>query len=154
MTAISGPVDGEAIVAGSPDATILAAPDGRILRWNAAAEALWGHAARDVLGGELHLIIPEKLRRAHDEGFRRAVASGSAKYAGKVLTTKSLHKDGRTLYVDLAFALLKDPHGTVVGVLATARDCTERYQAERALRGRLAGPPGAGTPAQGPASNG
>jgi PAS domain S-box-containing protein len=51
-----------------------------------------------------------------------------------VLTTRSVHKDGRRLYVDLSFALLKNADGTMGGALAVARDATERYLAEKGPR--------------------
>jgi hypothetical protein len=56
---------------------------------------------------------------------------------GGVLTTRSVHKDGRALYVDLGFALLRDRSGNVPGALATAHDATERYLEHKALRERL-----------------
>jgi PAS domain S-box-containing protein len=80
------------------------------------------------------MIIPERLRAAHWAGFEKALGSGVTKYAGRVLTTRSVHKDGRRLYVDLSFALLKNADGTMAGALAIARDATERYLAEKGPR--------------------
>jgi PAS domain S-box-containing protein len=122
----------EAIVEQAPDAVIFADRDGAIRVWNRGAEAIFGYAAPEVLGASLDVIIPEPLRKAHWQGFDRALESGTMKYAGRVLTTRSMHKDGRRLYVDLSFSLVKDAVGTIVGALAMARDCTERYLAEKA----------------------
>ncbi|HEX2827581.1 MAG TPA: PAS domain S-box protein [Burkholderiales bacterium] len=127
-----------ALVAQSPDAIILSDREGNIEVWNAAAERIFGHRADEVLGRSLDVIIPERLRAAHWAGFDAALASGREKYAGRVLTTRSMHKDGSKLYVDLAFALIRDAAGAVTGVVATARDCTARYEEERALRARVA----------------
>jgi PAS domain S-box-containing protein len=126
-----------ALVAQSPDAVIYADREGSIRVWNAAAERVFGHRECDVLGRSLDIIIPERLRAAHWAGFDAAIETGHEKYAGRVLTTRSVHKDGSRLYVDLAFALIRDDSGAVVGVLSTARDCTARYEEERALRTRL-----------------
>ena len=120
------------IVEQSPDATIVADTQGAIRLWNRSAETIFGHAAGDVLGRSLDVIIPERLRAAHWAGFRKSLETGSTKYAGQVLTTRSMRKDGSTLYVALAFALLKDESGVVTGVLATARDCTASYLEQRA----------------------
>lgn len=128
----------QAIVEQSPDAMIFADRDGEIRLWNHAAQALFGFAASEVLGKSLDVIIPERLRGAHWAGFRKAIATGEAKYAGRVLTTRSAHKDGRRLYVDLSFALLRDERGAITGALAIGRDCTERYVSDSALRKRLA----------------
>jgi PAS domain S-box-containing protein len=76
--------------------------------------------------GSLDVIIPERLRAAHWEGFNRAIDSGQTKYAGKVITTRSAHKNGGKLYVDLSFALVRDRAGAVIGALAIGRDCTAR----------------------------
>ncbi len=46
-----------------------------------------------------------------------------------MLTTRAEHADGRKLYVDLAFSMIRDAAGSVVGVLATARLNAERNAA-------------------------
>lgn len=122
----------EAIVEQAPDAVIFADREGAIRVWNHGAEAIFGHAASEVQGANLDVIIPEPLRKAHWLGFDKALESGTTKYSGRVLTTRSVHKDGRRLYVDLSFALVRDAAGAIMGVLAIARDCTERYLAEKA----------------------
>lgn len=102
--------------------------------WNPGAENLFGYAAHEVLGKNLDLIVPERLRQAHSSGFRNAVDTGHTKYGGKVMTTRSVHKNGNKIYVDLSFALLRDDAGTVMGVSAVARDCTASYLAAQASR--------------------
>lgn len=113
------------IVQALPEALVVVDPQQRIVLWNPAAERLFGYAAAEVLGAELNLIVPERFRAAHDAGFARAVASGELRVAGRVMRTRAQPKDGRKLYVDFSFALLKDAGGRVAGVLATARDATE-----------------------------
>lgn len=108
-----------------PEALALADVQGRIRFWNPAAERLFGYAAEEVLGADLNLIVPERFRAAHDAGFARAIASGALRVAGRVMRTRAQPKDGRKLYVDFSFALVKDAAGQVTGVLATARDATE-----------------------------
>jgi PAS domain S-box-containing protein len=123
-----------AILEQSPDATIFADREGAIRFWNAAAETLFGYPAGEVLGQSLDIIIPERLRAAHWAGFDKALETGVTKYSGRVLTTRSMRKDGSTIYVALGFALVRDGTGSIAGALATARDCTEAYLAERARR--------------------
>jgi PAS domain S-box-containing protein len=121
----------QAIVEQAPDAIIFADRDGTIQVWNRGAETVFGYSAAEVVGSSLDVIIPERLRRAHWEGFRRAIDSGQTKYGNQVLTTRSVHKDGHRSYVDLGFGLLRDRGGAVVGALAIARDCTTRYLADQ-----------------------
>ena len=123
----------QAIVEQAPDAIIFADREGAIRVWNRGAEAVFGYAAAEVLGNSLDVIIPERLRRAHWEGFRRAIDTGQTKFGGRVLTTRSVHKDGSKLYVDLSFGLIRNEAGATVGALAVGRDCTARH-IERAAR--------------------
>jgi PAS domain S-box-containing protein len=128
----------QAVVEQAPDAIIVTDRDGAIRVWNRGAETIFGYAAAEVLGANLDLIIPERLRAAHWAGFEKAIQTGETKYSGRVLTTRSVHKDGSRLYVDLSFGLVRDAGGTVTGVFAIGRDCTARYAAENALKARVA----------------
>ena len=125
-----------AILDQAPVSLIVADREGRILAWNRASEALFGFAAPEAIGQSLDLIIPEHLRDAHWKGYDRSLASGDTKYAGQVMTTRAAHKDGRRLYVDFSFSMLKDAGGRVIGAIAAGRDATERFLAERARRAK------------------
>ena len=118
----------------APVSLIVADREGRIVAWNRASEALFGFAAPDVIGQSLDIIIPEHLREAHWKGYDSSLASGETKYAGRVMTTRAVHKDGRKLYVDFSFSMLRDASGRVTGAIAAGRDGTERFLAERARR--------------------
>lgn len=126
-----------AIVEQIADAVVFADRDGVIRLWNRGAEAVFGFAAGEVLGKSLDIIVPERLRAAHWAGFRRAIDSGRARHANQVRITRSLHQDGRKLYVELSFGVVIDAAGSVAGAVAVGRDCSERYLAEKALRDRL-----------------
>jgi len=126
-----------AIVDTTCDAIIFADREGRIRLWNRGASLIFGYAAGEVIGQSLDVIIPERLRRAHWDAFDRSIETGQTRHTDRVLTTRSMHKDGRALYVDLSFGLVKDASGRVLGAFAVGRDCTERYLAERAAKQRL-----------------
>lgn len=116
------------------DAVVVADAEGTIRLWNRGAEVLFGFAAAEAIGSGLDLLVPDRFRRAHDDGFRQAIAAGHLRTEGRVLTTRSNHKNGCRLYVDFSFSLLKDPHGRVLGVVAVARDATARHLEEVAHR--------------------
>jgi PAS domain S-box-containing protein len=118
----------------APDAVIFAGADGVIQVWNDAATRIFGFTSEDAIGQSLDLIIPERFREAHWRGFERALADGTTKYLGQSLPTRSERKDGTTIYVELTFAIVKDPSGAVTGALAHARDITERFLKEREQR--------------------
>jgi len=117
---------------GLPDALVIADPSGVIRLWNAAAERLFGFTREECVGRGLELMIPERFRPAHDAGFARAVGTGTLRTGTRILRTRANHKDGRRLYVDFTFAVLKAPDGRVIGVQALARDATEAHLRQQA----------------------
>lgn len=119
------------------DAVIFADRDGRIRLWNPGSEAIFGYAAREVMGESLDIIIPERLRRAHWDGYARALAAGHALHGRRALSTRAVHKNGSRLYVDLSFSVVKDARGEVIGAMAIGRDITTRYLEERERRARI-----------------
>ena len=125
MSFLDDPQALRSLVDGLPEALVVADPQGVIRYWNGAAERLFGHVQEEALGASLDLLVPDRFKGAHDAGFARAVASGQLRVGGRVMRTRANHKDGRKLYVDFSFALLKDASGRVTGVYATARDATE-----------------------------
>ena len=87
-------------------------------------------------GQTLDLIVPERFREAHWQGYDRALSEGQTRYVGKALPTRSARKDGSTIYVELTFAIIHDQAGSTIGALAHARDITERWEQERRQRQR------------------
>lgn len=128
----------QALIEHLADAVIFANREGLVEVWNAGAEAVFGYSADEVLGQRLDVIIPERLRRAHWAGFDAAISTGHMKHGRESMTTRSTHKDGREVYVDLSFALVKDRSGQVLGAVAVARDITSRFQAQKQVRKRMA----------------
>lgn len=118
----------------APDAIIVAGTDGAILEWNSAAEQIFGHSREEAMGQSLDLIIPERFREAHWRAYDAALESGKTKLKGKAMPTRSMRKDGETIYVELSFGVVLDNAGASIGAMAVARDITEKFLAERAKR--------------------
>lgn len=116
------------------DAVVVADTQGTIRMWNRGSEVLFGFSAAEAIGSGLNLLVPPRFRQAHDDGFRQAIAAGHLRTEGRVMTTRSNHKNGCRLYVDFSFSLLKDASGQVQGVIAVARDATARHLEEVAHR--------------------
>jgi PAS domain S-box-containing protein len=127
-----------AIVEQTADAIIFADRQGVIRLWNPAAEAVFGFSADEVIGQSLDRIIPERLRPAHWKAFHQAIEAGCTRLGRQARLTRSVHKTGARLYVDLSFAIVRDAAGEVAGSVAVARDATDRYAAETTIRKRLA----------------
>ena len=62
------------------------------------------------------------------------MTAGKVKSTGRAVLTRAMHKDGRKLYVELSFALLRDVRGDALGAIAIARDVTEQHLARKAVR--------------------
>ncbi len=124
----------DSIIADTADALIFADVEGVIRVWNAAATTLFGFTADEAIGTSLDLIIPERLRAAHWAGYRRAIASGTTRLAGRPTTTRGLHRSGARLYVEMSFAVVRDAGGAVLGSVAMARDVTAAYEKARAAQ--------------------
>jgi PAS domain S-box-containing protein len=138
-----------AVVREAAEAVVVADPAGKIVLWNGGATRLFGYSAAEAIGATLDLIIPEKLRARHWEGYDKTMASGQTKYGDSLLKVPATHKDGRRMSIEFSVALLRSPgpgsgsgsgsgSGEVTGIAAVIRDVTERWQQERQLRSRLA----------------
>lgn len=128
----------DAILHSMPEALIFADLDGIIRLWNPGAETVFGFAASEAIGQSLDLIIPEKLRKAHWDGFNKAIVRGGTLPGRSSAITRSLHKSGEQTYVDMSFAMVKDQAGQMLGSMAVARDATQRFLEEKNLRRQLA----------------
>lgn len=105
-----------------PDAVVAADRAGVIRVWNGAASRLFGYAPEEAIGQTLDLIIPERFRDAHWKGYDAALEAGQTKYAGRVMTTRALPKNGEKLYVAMRFAIVRDGEGRVLGAVAIASE--------------------------------
>jgi len=130
-------IDFEQLVRTMGDAVIVADADGVVRLWNAAAVRLFGFSEQEALGQPLDLIIPERLRGRHNEGYAHTVASATTHYGTTLLRVPALHKDGRSLSIAFTVSLLTAADGRVEGVVAVVRDDTARFNEDKALRRRL-----------------
>jgi PAS domain S-box-containing protein len=131
-------LDLDAFVRSAADAIIAAGADGKIVFWNPAAERIFGFSAAEALGQPLDLIIPERFRARHWEGYHQVMASGRSKYQSEVLRVPALHRDGKALSIAFTVTLLDAPDGSGRTIAAIVRDETARWNEERELRRRLA----------------
>ena len=130
-------LDLPAFVHAAGDAIIAAGADGRIIFWNPAATRIFGFSEVEALGQSLDLIIPERFRARHWEGYRQVMESGKSKYAADVLRVRATAKDGRALSIAFTVTLLDASEGDRL-IAAIVRDETTRWNEERELKRRLA----------------
>ena len=129
----------EAVLATHSDAIIAADRQGIIRFWNPGAERIFGHPSAAALGQSLDLIIPERLRKRHWEGYGHVIESGHSRYAdGDILSVPAVRKGGCAMSVEFTIVPLRDQSGELMGLAAIMRDVTKRFEEMRALRQKLA----------------
>ncbi|MDW3683811.1 PAS domain-containing protein [Cupriavidus sp. CV2] len=131
-------IDFEQLIAAVGDAIVISDASGAITLWNPAAERMFGFTQSEAIGQSLDLIIPQRLRGRHWDGYHKTMASGQTRYGNKVLRVPAAHKDGRALSIAFTVALLHSPQQAVTGIVAVIRDETSRFNEERNLSKRLA----------------
>ena len=126
------------IVDKAADAIIFADEEGIIRLWNAGAEAIFGYPAKEALGQSLDLIVPEKMRKNHWEGYRKVMATGKTKYGKETLAVPAITKGDNRISIEFTIVLVTSDSGEPLGTAAIIRNVTERWLKERELKKRLA----------------
>jgi PAS domain S-box-containing protein len=127
-----------AVVKESAEAIVVTDPAGIIRLWNDGAARIFGYTADEAMGQSLDVIIPEKLRERHWKGYFQTMATGHTRYGDKLLSVPATHRDGQRLSIEFSVALLRDDTDQIVGISAIMREVTERRNAEKALRAKIA----------------
>jgi len=120
------------------DGVVISDANGIIFYWNASAERIFGFTALEAMGKNLGLIIPERLRQRHNEGYDHSMETGTTRYGDKLLTVPALHKSGKPLSIAFTVSMLFDENHKACGVAAVIRDDAARFSEERALKKRIA----------------
>jgi PAS domain S-box-containing protein len=119
-----------AIVDSSADPVVGEALDGTIVSWNAAAEQTFGWTAKEVLGRNITLMVPDDLRDELDDIMTRAAQGEAVSH----YVTRRLTKDGRQLDISVTTSPIRGADGSIIGVSALGRDVTEALKAAEAMR--------------------
>ena len=125
------------IIENSQDAILFADRDGRIDLWNSGAEAIFGYKKEEVRGKSLDLIIPEKLRQRHWEGYYKVMETGQSRYGKELLKVPALRKDGTSISVEFTISLVRNLQNEIMGTAAIIRDVTERWKQEKELKQKI-----------------
>lgn len=126
-----------AILDATADAIVACDHDGIIRFWNPGAERLFGHSSAEAVGRSLDLVIPERLRQRHWDGYRRVMTTGETRYGlGELLAVPAARKDGATISVEFTIYPLR-VGARLAGMAAVMRDVTVRFNEVRELKRRL-----------------
>jgi PAS domain S-box-containing protein len=128
----------QSLLVSRSDAIIAADCDGVICFWNPGADRIFGYMRGEAIGRSLDLIIPERLRQRHWDGYRATIATGRSRYGeGDVLSVPALHKNGTTISVEFTIVPMKNELGAMIGMAAIMRDVSKRFEEIRTLKRKL-----------------
>jgi PAS domain S-box-containing protein len=137
--AMKATVDLDALFGAMGDAVVVCDTQGLVVLWNPAAERMFGFSPAEAMGKPMdEMIIPERLRKRHWEGYEKTMATGITRYGNDLLRVPAVDKAGRAMSIAFTVAMLFGPDGKVSAIAAVIRDETSRFNDERALRKRLA----------------
>jgi len=119
-----------AIVESSDDAIISKDLNSVITTWNQGAERVFGYTAGEMVETSIMRLIPG------DRQNEEIHILGKIKNGESVEPFETLRqtKDGWLIHVSVRASPIKDAAGKIIGVSKTARDISERIQAEEAVR--------------------
>jgi diguanylate cyclase (GGDEF)-like protein/PAS domain S-box-containing protein len=104
---------------------------GSITFWNYGAERMFGHPATDAIGRNVEMIVPERLRAAHREGFLRVASGAPSSMTSRAVEILALRRDGSEFPAELSLSVWRGPYGTGMG--AQIQDISERRAREERL---------------------
>ena len=125
----------QSVLESAPDAIIILGADGLIEIVNAQAEKLFGYGRDELVGHEVEILVPERLRAGHPDlrnGFR---GHPTTRPMGTGLELLGRRKDGNEFPVEISLS----PTTAEVDrrVVCAVRDVTLQKQAQEQLRRML-----------------
>lgn len=121
-----------AIIETAADAIVMINTKGIIQEFNITAEQMFGWRAKEIIGKNVKILMPNPFQREHDNYLTNYLKTGEAKIIGVGRETIAIRKDGTTFPIRLAIGHTKLPQDDVfVGLIS---DISERIIIENALK--------------------
>ena len=116
------------VVETANDAVVSADESGAIQFANPATKRVFGYDPKELIGKPLTVLMPEFMRKLHENGFRRYLATGQRHINWQGTELTGLRQNGQEFPVEVSFGeLTMNGHRVFTGFI---RDITERKQAE------------------------
>ncbi len=122
----------KSIVEAAVDAILVITEDGIIRMVNPATEQLFGYRAKELLGKNVSILVPEPHHGRHDAYLRNYQTTGERRIIGLGREVEGLRKDGNTFPMYLSVAKVKhEERDYFTGII---HDLSEQKAIESALR--------------------
>lgn len=119
-----------AIIESSEDAIISKDLTSRITSWNPAAERMFGYSAAEMVGQQIHILIPDDRKYEEDQIIASLKRGERVEHFETIRVTKT----GKKLHISLTISPIKDENGKIVGASKIARDITQQKLIEERLK--------------------
>jgi PAS domain S-box-containing protein len=130
-----------AITETTPNAIVSADSQSRIIYFNPSAERIFGYSSSEALGQPLTLLMPERFRTAHRDGFARFLSTKKGNVIGKSIELAGYRKDGIEVPLNVSLSTWEMNGETYfTGIL---EDISERKRADQMFRDLLQAAPDA-----------
>jgi PAS domain S-box-containing protein len=115
------------------DAVITMDAQGSITDWNKQAEMVFGWSNKEAIGQHMSdLIIPERLRMAHERGLRHFLATGNGPILRRRIEVTAVRRNGVEFPAELEVSPMRLGQNWFFG--AFIRDITDSKLAEKRLK--------------------
>jgi PAS domain S-box-containing protein len=122
------------VIEAANDAVVITDESGAIQLANPATMKVFGYDPAELIGKPLTVLMPEFMRKLHENGFRRYLATGQRHINWQGTELTGLRKNGQEFQLEVSFGeLTTNGRRVFTGFI---RDITERKQAEE-LRASL-----------------
>jgi PAS domain S-box-containing protein len=120
------------IVEAAHDAVLSMDEKGDILLANPATRRIFGYDPAEIAGKPMTMLMPEMMRKPHENGFKRYLATGKRYLNWQGVEVIAQRKDGQEFPAEVSFGeLTSNGHKVFTGFI---RDISERKEAEDRLR--------------------
>ena len=120
----------DAVLKATVDGVLVIDAKGIIQLANPAAERIFGYAAKELLGKNVSMLMPEPDRSGHDAYIESYLTTGKAKIIGIGRQVEGQRRDGTVFPIELAVGEIDDREKLFVGII---RDISQRQSLERQM---------------------